>query len=62
MLFTNIECAKITIFPNRSKQLIRKSAFFSFSFWRLRIFYFVEEIAIYIIRINIYFSVSTLAN
>ena len=30
MLFTNIEFAKITIFPNISKHLIEKSAFFNF--------------------------------
>ena len=30
MLFTNIEFAKITIFPNISKHLIKKSAFFNF--------------------------------
>ena len=30
MLFTNIEFAKITIFPNIPKHLIRKSAFFNF--------------------------------
>ena len=30
MLFTNIEFAKITIFPNIPKHLIEKSAFFNF--------------------------------
>ena len=30
MLFTNIEFAKITTFPNISKSLIEKSAFFNF--------------------------------
>ena len=31
MLFTNIEFAKITIFPNIPKHLIKKSTFFNFS-------------------------------
>jgi hypothetical protein len=30
MLITNFECAKIIIFPNVSKYLIEKSAFFIF--------------------------------
>ena len=30
MLFTNIEFAKITIFPNIPKHLIKKSTFFNF--------------------------------
>ena len=30
MLFTNIEFAKITTFPNISKHLIKKSTFFNF--------------------------------
>ena len=32
MLFTNIEFAKITIFPNIPKHLIKKSTFFNFFF------------------------------